>query len=137
MLSLRKTIVVAAPPARVFDALSSPARLPEFFPVTSVESDGRVGGTFRIHGPDFTDHGIITELQPPVCFAYRYWSTNHGTENTPDNQMTIRYLLQEVAGGTEVLVTHENLLSPERRDLMSNVWDYLLAALKNYVEPAK
>ncbi len=134
MLSIDQTIVINAPVGSIFDALTNPAKIPAYFPVTSVVSDGCIGGTFQLNGNNFTDHGTITEFTANHVFAYRYWSTNHGTENSPENHMIIRYMLRESGSSTTVSVRHENLLSQERFELMSGVWGLLLSALKRYVE---
>lgn len=139
-LGVRKEVVLAAAPARVFAALVEPAQLTAFWPFTAVESSGVVGGPIVFHGEvggeAFTDHGVIEAFEPARHFRYRYWSTNHGTEDRPENRMVVDYRLQAEGEGCRLSVTHENLLDAGRVAMMGGVWDYLLGQLRAHVESA-
>ena len=139
MLELQKTIEIAAGAESVFDALTDPAQIPAYFPVKSVALDTRRNGTIEIrgdvNGEAFTDYGIVTEFHRPARFAYRYWSTNHGTERSTANYMTIDYRIEPGdQGHCLVHLHHANLLTSERVQQMDGVWDFLLGTLKKFVE---
>lgn len=139
-LRVRKEVVLAAPPARVFAALVDPSQLTAYWPFTAVESAGVVGGTIVFHGEvagqAFTDSGVIEAFEPACHFRYRYWSTNHGTEDRLENRMVVDYRLQSDGEGCRLSVTHENLLASERVAMMDGVWDFLLGQLRAHVEGA-
>jgi uncharacterized protein YndB with AHSA1/START domain len=136
MHSIETSVFISARPDAVFEALTDPARIAEYYPVTSVRSTRRIGGDFIIEGEGFTDHGIIRSYAPPMEFGYEYWSTNHGTENVPANRMRITYSLAPSDGGTLLSVTHDNLLTSDRIAAMGPVWEFLLGQLKAYCERA-
>ncbi len=136
-----KTIDIYVSPDRVFAALTSSAEIPRYFPLTRVDADWIAGGTIDLHGEadgrPFTDFGVIETLDPPTVFQYRYWSDNHGTVRSADNEVTIRYELSARQASTRLTLTQSNLPSPELRQLMDDqVWDFLLGSLKQYLEDA-
>ncbi len=140
-LDIRKEIVLAAEPARVFAALTTPAEIVRYFPYRSVESEGRAGGaiTFRgeLQGRPFTDYGQITTWAPAREFAYAYWSDNHGTPRTPEHHLEIRYVLEPHAGGgTRLRVEHRNVPAGPYHAAMTDAWDGLLAMLARHVDGA-
>lgn len=138
MLSIQKTVQIDAAPALVFDAITNPKQIINYYPVDNVEAGKQVGEaiifTGEIGGVSFKDDGIIESFERPFEFSYRYWSDNHGTERTAENEMTIRYSLVEHANGTKLTLEHSNLLTPERQSMMNDTWDFLLDSLKTYVE---
>lgn len=137
-LSIARRIELAAPPPEVFAALTEPHRIVHYYPIDAAVCDGEVGGRFElrgtVEGQPFTDHGIIEAFEPDRRFRYNYWSTNHGTPNRPEHRMVIDYVLDPTDGGCILSLTHANLGSSERRALMEGVWDFLLGALRRYVE---
>lgn len=137
-LTIEKSVFIAAPAARVFDALTDPDQLVQFFPVERVESDRCAGGAIRlfgvVDGAAFVDDGRIDIYEAPGTFQYTYWSDNHGTERSPTTEMTIRYSLREETGGTRVDLHHDNLLTAQRHAQMRVVWDFLLDRLREFVE---
>ena len=139
MLELHKNITINARPETVFRALTDPDRIPAYFPVDSVKLEARVGGlielTGAVDGQAFTDYGNVECFDAPSRFAYRYWSTNHGTERTDSNHMTIEFEVEsDGACGSNLRLRHSNLLTDQRLEQMNLVWDVLLGSLKGYVE---
>ena len=137
-LVIEKSVEINAAPEVVFAALTDPERITDYYPLDAVHSERKAGGSIIFAGEyadrPFTDYGTIEVFDAPREFRYRYWSDNHGTERTPENHMTIQYLLEEAGGRTLLRLRHHNLLTNERHSMMSGVWDYLLALLKSYAE---
>jgi len=135
---IEKAIEIAATPARVFAALTEPEQIRTLFPFEKVESERRVGGSYTCHGTvdgePFTDHGVITAFDSGRVFGYRYWSTNHGTERTPENEISICYELEPTGAGTQLRVVQENLPSQAYARMMGGVWDQVLEHMKRVIE---
>ena len=110
----------AAPRERVFRAWTDPEAVRRWFgsslgPATSAESDLRVGGGYRITvripptGRRAHAIGEFLEVDPPRRLVYTFaW------ERMPilalgmgDSKVTVEFV--EIAGGTEVRLTHELL----------------------------
>jgi uncharacterized protein YndB with AHSA1/START domain len=135
--SIRKSVYIDANPEAVYDALTSPDAIVNYLPIRKVTSEWRVGGELlldgEIDGNPFRDHGLIEVLSRPVHFQYSYWSTNHGTERTPENHSTISYRLSPRRTGTQLDLEHTHLRL-EHKHVMDTVWDSLLSSLREYVE---
>lgn len=136
--ALKKTITLKANSAVVFDALTIPEQIIQYYPVLSVDSEQKESGSFilkgEVNGSPFTDYGVIEALDKPKSYSYRYWSDNHGTERVAANHMKISYSIEEKGDGSQLTLSHENLLTEDRQNEMSVVWDFLLAELKKFVE---
>lgn len=137
-MTITKMIDIACEPKLVFDALTLPDEIVRHFPLEQVECDARVGGNFVLHGEvggePFTDFGRITALEPNRVFAYRHWSTNHGTERSEENELSIRYRLEDRDGSTRLIAEQANITSEDYFALMDGVWDMLLGNLKANLE---
>jgi len=137
--SITKQIIIKASPEKVFATLTSSDEIPKYYPLNEVISSWQVGDSVHykgeISGQAFTDYGVITELKHPEVYSYRYWSDNHGTENIPDNHLTINYTLLLVNGTTQLTLVQDNIKSEEMFNVMNTVvWDMLLNGLKEYLE---
>lgn len=131
--------MLKAPIEKVFSALTDNEEITKYFPLNSVESTWEVGSEVlykgEVNGSPFTDYGIIEKLTFPIEYQYRYWSDNHGTERTEENHLTINYGLEKADEGTMLTVKQSNIKSAEMYELMnSQVWDFLLASLKQHIE---
>lgn len=139
MREVKKLIEIKAPVERVFRALTTSEEIPKYYPLIEVESTWKLGADVlykgEVDGTPFTDFGVIEAIEPPKLYEYRYWSDNHGTERLPDNYIRISYSLSSSNGGTELLLTQSNIISEDLYQLMeTQVWDYLLGSLKDYIE---
>ena len=136
--TVEKTISIDAPINKVFEALTDSEQIIQYYPLEEVVSDWRVGSEIvakgSIEGQSFTDYGKIDSLVPNKEFQYTYWSTNHGTERTPENYLTICYTFSEIDKGTALNLKQKNIKSKQMYSQMLNVWDFLLSNLKSFVE---
>ncbi|MBZ5721940.1 MAG: SRPBCC domain-containing protein [Acidobacteriia bacterium] len=143
-------IEVAAPPQRVFDALTQPDQLLQWWggdescPTTLLEFDPRKGGKWRMicGKPDgkhvvngfrvFKHDGEILEFDPPRALAYT-WITNFHQD--PSRKTVVRWELTPTKLGTKVKVTHSGLADENivRKDYAGG-WPGVLGALKKFAE---
>jgi uncharacterized protein YndB with AHSA1/START domain len=145
-------IEVAAPPERVFKALTDPKQLIRWWgeegPCKAElwEMDARVGGRWRfevadptgkivINGiSDFKAYGKILEYDPPRLLAYTWIANWH---DQPGRKTLVRWELTPVGNGTRVKVTHSGLAEePVARKDYSGGWPGVLRQLKNHAERA-
>jgi uncharacterized protein YndB with AHSA1/START domain len=140
-------IQIAAPPERVFQALTNDRDLIRWFsddscPVKSWQMDARVGGAYRyrtgkgsvvVNGVDeFECHGEILELVPPRLLVYTWFGNWHENKSL---RTVVRWELTPQLGGTHVKVTHSGL-APEAAALKdySGGWPGVLRQLKTFTE---
>ena len=142
-------IQIAAPPERVFRALTSKDDVKIWsnqtgpMKLTAWEMDARLGGTWKYNVVDtsgtglrgvteFRHWGEIIEFDPPRVLAYT-WITNFHID--PGMKTVVRWELSANAGGTLVRVTHSGLAPDQemRKDYGSG-WPGLLQEVKQYLE---
>jgi len=138
---------IAAPPERVFQALTDPRQLLRWWSDDACraelwEFDARPGGRWRfktahsgkaINGvTDFEASGEILEYDPPRLLTYT-WFANWNDD--PAQRTLVRWDLTPSAVGTRVKVTHSGLakLPVARRDY-SGGWPGVVVLLKKFVE---
>jgi uncharacterized protein YndB with AHSA1/START domain len=139
-------IQIAAPPERVFKALSDAGELARWFgspecPTKSWQMDARVGGRYgystgkgsTVNGVSaFECHGEILECEPPRVLVYT-WIANWHDDTA--QRTVVRWELTPKQGGTHVKVTHSGLASlPVARKDYSGGWIGVVEMLKKFVE---
>ena len=135
-------IDIAAPPERVFKAISDAAEIRRRSPELSVyEMDPRVGGKWRLemrpsqphHGFNLIQHGgEILEFDPPRLLVYTWTANFH---NEPEKRSIVRWELTPTKSGTHVKVTHSGLASePQARKDYAGGWPGVLEDLKKWAE---
>jgi uncharacterized protein YndB with AHSA1/START domain len=128
-LALRMRRVLPAPPWIVFRALTEPEELakwwgPTGFTTPRVDSDLRVGGSYRIamqppEGELFYLTGEFREIDAPSRLVYTFrWE-----DPTPDDRETVVTLsLRELDDGTELDFAQGTFATEERRALHDQGW---------------
>jgi uncharacterized protein YndB with AHSA1/START domain len=140
-------IHIAAPPQRVFKALTDARELERWFgnaecPVKLWEMDARLGGRYHyatetssivVNGvSQFECHGEILELDPPRLLVYSWIANWHDDQSS---STVVRWELTPDATGTRVKVTHSGLAPQNvaRKDY-SGGWPGVLQQLKQFAE---
>ena len=141
-------IDIAAPPERVFQALTRPEDLKRWFtnescPVKFWKMDARPGGrysyetqpseTVEVNGiNEFKCEGEILEFDPPRLLVYTWVSNWHLDQSL---KTTVRWELTAKGKGTHVKVVHENLASEDtaRKDYAGG-WPGVLNSLRKFSE---
>jgi len=108
-------------PARVFSALTDPAKMSQWFfcsesGATKVTNDLRRGGKYVVEMPHDGEpvviHGVYLEIEPPKKLVFT-WNSTRGVK---DSKVTIE--LSPISGGTKLVITHElpENMVPEHRE---------------------
>ena len=115
-IELRLTRRFAAPRERVFDAWTTPEALkrwwcPSGWAATQMDIDLRAGGAYHLGmrqlegGSLVSIEGRFLEVIRPARLVYT-WRWRGAFEGIAETRVTVEFL--EVAGGTEVVVVHDN-----------------------------
>lgn len=136
-ITIADEISVAAPPARVFAVLTTPAEIVRCFPFESVELGGEAGAPIALRGSargqSFTDAGVILAWDPGREFAYAYWNDHQDAPESAEHQLTIRYLMTPEADGTTRLrVEHINIPAGPYAESMALTWVELLRRVASH-----
>ena len=141
-------VEIAAPPERVFEALTTASQLKSWFtdescPAKTWQFEARRGGkysyetersaTFSVNGVnEFECHGEILEFDPPRLLVYS-WVANWHVDK--QRATVVRWELTPSAKGTKVKVTHSGLVREKAaRADYSQGWVGVLGKLKIFVE---
>ena len=136
-LALQMKRVIHAPRPLVFNALTEPDELAEWwgpsgFTAPSVEVDLRVGGSYRfaMQPPDgdlFYLSGEFRKVDPPAHLAYTFrWE-----DPDPDDRETLVTLsLQDLGESTELVFAQRAFATQARRALHEQGWTDCLDRLQ-------
>lgn len=136
------TVEIAAPPERVFRALSSDEITqwwgsPDLYRTTEYWADLRVGGSWRASGrgadgKPFSVGGEFLEIDPPRALVQTWkpeWDGGHET--------TLRYTLAAIPGGTRVTIRHEGFAGrPDSCQGHASGWERVLGWLAGHLRGA-
>lgn len=136
--SLERRRCLPASPERIFRAWTDPAELVQWWGPAGVrciaaELDLRVGGRYRI-GNELPDKSIVwiegefERIERPSLLVYT-WRTD--PQSKARERVTVRMNAQ--GQGTEVVVTHERIASPSRRDQHAMGWTGCLDGLSAFL----
>lgn len=132
------SIEIDAQPAIVWDALTNPAKVKQYFFGTKLETDWEVGSpvTFsgEYEGKKYVDKGTVLTNDPQHLLQYTYWSSMGGVEDKAENYVTISYRLTSKGASTLLEVSQENIPDQKSRKHFEENWGKILQALKEYVE---
>lgn len=140
-LSLNTSIEINAPAAKVWEALTNPAIVKQYFFGTNVKTDWKKGSPIiwegEWEGKTYRDKGVILDIDPGRYVRYSYWSTMSGTEDVPENYADITYTLTEKDGVTKLTITQGNIKSEESKDHSEQNWQSVFGKMKDMVEHVK
>lgn len=132
-------------PEAVFDAWINPVSLSQWFGPPGFRAkilthDLRVGGNWRFlmqsdAGEGHHHFGTFVEIQPPHKLVFT-WASEEQVEGWRDkdgNPTLVTVECRPCSAGTEVTVTHENLVSDTARRALTGGWTSGLDCLETYL----
>ena len=137
-LIAKSSTTISAPASRVWEALTKPEMIKQYFFGTQAISDWKVGSPLQFRGvwegKEYTDKGIIVKSEPNKLFQYTYLSSFSGLADLPENYANISYELDEDSGQTTLTVKQENIENEEVREHSEKNWAFVLKNLKEFLE---
>ena len=131
-------MVIDAPPSKVWDALTKPELVKQYFFGTEVTSDWKVGSpvtyTGEWEGKKYVDKGKVLEVVPDKLLVSTYWSAFSGLPDAPEHYQTVRYELSAEGGGTRLVVTQDNNATRADADHSEQNWKTVLEGMKKMLE---
>jgi len=129
---------VAAPPERVWSALTDPAQVREYMFGAEVVTDWVVGGPIvwrgEYEGRAYEDKGQVVAYEPPQLLRVTHYSPLTGQPDVPENYHTVTYRLEPSGDETHVVLTQDNNPSAAAAEHSRDNWSMMLRGLKEFVE---
>src|SRR5690349_8564491 len=112
-------VVIAAPPAKVWEALVTPDMIPKYMFGTNAVSQSIVGAALVWRGerqvkPD-EDNDEIVQFEPERRLQYSHFSPLTGQPDVPENYHAVTVELAPSGDGTLVTLTQDKNANDEER----------------------
>ena len=140
-ISLRTKIDINAPATEVWDALTHPAIIKQYFFGTNLKTDWKKGSPViwsgEWEGKTYEDKGKVLEVDPGKYVRYSYWSSMSGTDDKPENYQNVSYTLTENNGITTLEVGQDNIKDEAAKQHSEQNWQAIFGKMKELVEGQK
>jgi uncharacterized protein YndB with AHSA1/START domain len=137
-LIAKSSIAIHAPLSKVWQALTDPEIIRQYFYDTEVITDWKVGSPIvwkgEWEGKEYQEKGTILKSEPQRLLQYTYLSSFSGLEDVPENYANITYELEEDGDETILTVRQENIADERAREQSEKNWAMLLSNLKQLLE---
>jgi uncharacterized protein YndB with AHSA1/START domain len=135
---LKKMYIIHATPARVWEALTNPDLIKEYYFNTNATSTWKEGSditwTGVWEGQEYVDKGKIIKLDPERKLTFTHWSSRTGKPDKPENYSWYSYELELNGNSTELTLILENKTGAPNSEKIWEHWDVVMKGLKNLVE---
>ena len=136
--SAQVSATINAPKAKVWEALTEPAMIKQYFFGTETQTDWQVGSPVKFtgewQGKTYEDKGTVLANETGKRLQYSYWSSMSGIEDKPENYVTVTYEITEKEGHTLVTISQDNIPSEEMKKHSEENWGKVLEGLKKLLE---
>lgn len=137
-ISAEVEVKIHAPIEKVWDALTQPEQIKQYFFGTNTETDWQEGSPIRFYGEyegkKYEDKGTVLFVKKPELIKYNYWSSMSGVEDAPENYLRITYELANSGDDVVLKVNQENIPDEKTKEHSVENWNKVLNGLKNLVE---
>ncbi|MEO7763363.1 MAG: SRPBCC family protein [Ferruginibacter sp.] len=122
----------------VWDALTKPEIIKQYFFGTNTETDWKPGHAIKFtgewEGKTYEDKGTVLDIEKNKLIKYSYWSSMSGIEEKPENYAILTYELAGNDGDVTVSVLQENIPDEKMKAHSEENWNKVLQGLKNLLE---
>jgi uncharacterized protein YndB with AHSA1/START domain len=137
-LTTEASITIAAPAARVWEALTRPELIKRWFFGVETETDWSEGSPIvhrgEYQGQPYEDKGTIVKVEPERRLVHTHWSPTSGLPDSEEHYQEVTWTLSEERSSTLLTVSEINLPSEEAKATSEQGWNAALAALKDLLE---
>jgi len=137
-ISTQASVTIEAPAGEVWEAMTTPAVIKQWFFGVDTKTDWTVGSPIvhrgEYQGKPYEDRGTIERLEPGRLLVHTHWSPVSGLPDRPENYQEVTWALSGSDGATELTVTERNLPSEDAKKASDQGWAAALAGLKELLE---
>lgn len=133
------TAIIKAPADKVWEALTKPEIIKQYFFNTNTETDWKPGSPIKFtgewQGKTYEDKGTVLENVAGKRIKYSYWSSMSGIEDKPENYANITYTIESQGiDQTGVIIEQENIPDEKMKIHSEENWGKVLNAMKDLLE---
>lgn len=136
--SVEESVMVEAPIERVWEAITTPPLIKQWFFGVDTETTWTVGSPIvhrgEYQGRPYEDNGVILEFQPPRVLVHSHWSPASGLSDLPENHERVAWNLSQAEDGTILTISESNLANREAKVTSEQSWRMVLQNLKELLE---
>jgi uncharacterized protein YndB with AHSA1/START domain len=129
---------IAASSDKVWEALTDPVQIQQYFLGTNVTTSWKVGDPItysgEYNGKPYQDKGTILAFDPPGSLKTTHFSPASGLPDVPENYHTVEYKVAEEKQGTTVTIIQGNNSSDDEVEQSTATWHLVLQNLKEFLE---
>ena len=137
-ISTSTSVTIDAPVVRVWEALTDPELIKEWFFGVDTETDWTQGSPIvhrgEYEGETYEDKGTILQVVPERTIVHTHWSPRSGLPDAPENYQEVAWTLIEADDETKLTVSEVNLPSTDAKATSEQGWAGALSALKALLE---
>lgn len=134
---IKYTTTLHAPVERVWQALTDPAIVKQYFFGTELVTSWEVGEPLYFQGEwdgkPYQDRGVVLEYAANKRLAFSYLSSWSGKEDLPENYLWVCYEVKPTDSGTELTILQTNY-DEERAKHSEGNWASLIEEMRKVVE---
>jgi uncharacterized protein YndB with AHSA1/START domain len=131
------SVEISASPGQVWNALTDPDLIRQYFFGTTVETTWEPGSPItwsgEYDGHRYQDHGEVLDVVPEERLVVTHFSPMTGQEDVPENYHRVAYRLEDHGDHTHVSLEQDNTPPESVEDFRTN-WETMLGNLKELVE---
>jgi uncharacterized protein YndB with AHSA1/START domain len=137
-LVARASIIIDAPVAAVWHALTEPELIEQYMFGTNVVSEWKVGSPIvwrgEWQGKQYEDKGVVLKLEPERTLQYSYFSPLSGVPDVPENYHIITVELEPEGPQTRVSLSQDGSATEEERAHSEQNWVMVLERMQTILE---
>ena len=132
------SVNIRATREEVWDALTKPEIIKQYFFGTNTQTDWKPGHAIRFtgewQGKTYEDKGTVLDIEKYKLIKYSYWSSISGIEDKPENYAILTYEITGEDDNITVSVLQENIPDEKMKTHSEENWNKVLQGLKNLLE---
>ncbi|MFE4195257.1 SRPBCC domain-containing protein [Paenarthrobacter sp. NPDC056912] len=132
------SVTVAATAEEVWEALTEPDLIRQYFLGTNVVTTWRVGDPItysgEYNGKAYEDKGTILVFDPPAKLKTTHFSPASGLADAPENYHTVEYIVSEESNQTTVTIRQGNNFTEDEVEQSTATWQLVLGNLKGFLD---
>lgn len=137
-LSAEVKINIEAPISKVWEALTNPAIIKQYFFGTDTVTNWMPGSSISFkgewEGKKYEDKGTVLEVKDHELIKYNYWSSMSGIADRPENYVIITYKISGTDYNVMLTVRQENIPGEKMKEHSEENWKKLMHHLKELLE---